>query len=261
MTLDRAAAYKADRAAIVNVLKDLSDEEWAKPSRCDGWTVKDVVAHMSAACHGTFTPWVVKLLAGKDIEAANDKDTAKRKGWEPAKILSEYENWSKRVVPVMGLVQKPGIRSVPLRVAEVGVYPAALLTSAFVFDHGLHIRYDIGKALGRTVEKRDANRLGVSNEWMLAGLGTMSGDRLDWLDKKIELNLLGPGGGTWTIAQGKKKVEAIVGAAPEAAVTIEAPAEDFSDWGTAREPWREAGVVFKGDEELGTRFLDTMRII
>jgi len=47
-----------------------------------------------------------------------------------------------------GALQKPGLRSLPIKVAEVGVYPAAVLTSAFVFDHTLHVTYDIAAALG-----------------------------------------------------------------------------------------------------------------
>jgi ABC-type nitrate/sulfonate/bicarbonate transport system permease component len=37
---------------------------------------------------------------------------------------------------VMKLMQAPGMRSLPVRVADVGAYPAKMLTSAFVFDHG-----------------------------------------------------------------------------------------------------------------------------
>ncbi|MGQ0466666.1 MAG: maleylpyruvate isomerase family mycothiol-dependent enzyme [Sporichthyaceae bacterium] len=259
--MDRVAAYKADRTDIVALLRDLSEDEWARPSRCEGWTVQDVVSHMGAAAHGTFGLLIVKLALGKDIEEANDADSAKRKTWAPAKVRKEYENWSKRLPPVQALLQKPPLRKLPIKVAEVGTYPAYLLTSAFVFDHGLHARYDIASALGRTMPKPDANRVAVSNEWMLAGLGAMSGDRLSWLDGRVQLNLVGPGGGTFAIAQGKKRVVASSGTAADAAVTIEGPAESFPEWGTGRTSWREAGIALKGDEALGTRFLDTMRII
>lgn len=261
MALDRAAAFKTDRPTILALLHDLSDDEWAAPSKCEGWAVRDVVSHMGAACHGTFTPWVLKLVAGKDIEKANDRDAEKRKAWEPAKLLREYEVWGNRVAPVMKLVQAPGVRSLPVRVAEVGAYPAKMLTSAFVFDHGLHARYDIAAALGRTVPPQDENQLGVSLEWMMGGLSVMSGDRLDWLPGPVEFNLVGPGGGTWTVAPGKKRAKVLAGGSPGAATTIEGPAASFPVWGTAREPWREAGVAIKGDDEVGTRFLDSMRII
>ncbi len=261
MALDRAAAFKNDRVHILALLRDLSEDEWAAPSRCDGWAVRDVVSHMGAACHGTFTPWVVKLLIGKNIEEANNRDAEKRKSWEPAKVLREYEVWGNRVAPVMKVVQAPGVRSLPVRVSEVGAYPAKLLTSAFVFDHGLHARYDIAEALGRPIPAQDANALGVSIEWMMAGLSVMSGDRLSWLQAPVEFRLVGPGGGTWTVAPGTKRVKVTEGGTASAAATIEGPAASFPVWGTAREPWREAGVAIKGDEEIGTKFLDSMRII
>ncbi|MGQ0624413.1 MAG: maleylpyruvate isomerase family mycothiol-dependent enzyme [Sporichthyaceae bacterium] len=261
MGLDRAAAYKGDRPAYIKMLHELSDEEWAAPSKCEGWAVRDVVAHMGAACHGSFTPWILTLIAGKDIEAANDKDAAKRKSWEPAKVLREYEVWGNRVGGIMSMMQKPGMRSLPIRVAEVGAYPAKLLASAFVFDHGLHMRYDIAAALGRTLPPAEENSAAVAIEWMLAGLPAMSGDRLDWLTSPVELTLAGPGGGTWTIAPGKKRVAVTPGAANGPAASIEGPAADFPVWGTGRVPWREAGVSIKGEEEIGSKLLDSMRII
>lgn len=261
MALDRAAAYKSDRPNILALLHDLSPEEWAAPSKCDGWAVRDVVSHMGAACHGSFTPWIIKLIAGKDIEAANDRDAEKRKSWEPAKLLREYEVWGNRVAPLMSMMQAPGMRSLPVRVAEVGAYPAKMLTSAFVFDHGLHARYDIAAALGRTMPEQDANQLGVSIEWMMAGLSVMSGDRFDWLQAPVEFSLVGAGGGTWTVSPGKKRVKVTDGGTGAAAATIEGPASSFPIWGTARVPWREAGVAIKGDDEIGVKFLDSLRII
>lgn len=37
----------AERADFVEFLRSLSDEDWEKPSLCDGWRVRDVVAHVS----------------------------------------------------------------------------------------------------------------------------------------------------------------------------------------------------------------------
>ncbi len=178
MALDRAAAFRTDRTHILALLRDLSDSEWAAPSKGDGGAVRDVVSHLGAACHGTFTPWVLKLLAGRDIEAANDRDAERRRSREPARLLREYEVWGKRVEPA-----------------------------------------------------------------------------------PIEFRLAGFGGGTWTVSPGSKRVKATAGSTETAGETLEGPAASFPIWGTAREPWREAGVALKGDDELGTRFLDSLRII
>jgi hypothetical protein len=138
-----------------------------------------------------------------------------------------------------------------------------VITSALVFDHTLHVTHDIATALGRPASAPDANTVAVGIEWMMLGLPVMSGDRLSWLTDPVELNLVGPGGSTWTVQPGGKKgrVRATEGSSGRAAATIEGDAATFAVWGTSREPWRNAGVTIKGDEALGTRFLDATRII
>lgn len=43
-----------------HALGDLTDEQWRSPSRCDGWSVQDVVAHLI----GTNTFWAASIEAG-----------------------------------------------------------------------------------------------------------------------------------------------------------------------------------------------------
>jgi uncharacterized protein (TIGR03083 family) len=262
MTLDRVAALKAERAALLSFLNDLTPEDWSTPSRCDGWSVKDVVAHMGAAAHGFFTPWVVGLIVSKDVEAHNDADAVKRRSWDPAKVLKEYVRWSKRAGYAHVALQQPGLRSLPIKLAEVGTYPAALLTSAIVFDTHLHLRHDMATAVGRPVAPSDANCLAVTLEWMLAGLSPMTGDALAWLNGPVEVNLTGPGGGTWTVAPGSKgQVLVTSGGTPGAAAAIEGDADAFPLWATRRADWHEANLSLKGDEDVAIKFLDDLRII
>ena len=262
MTLDRLAALTSERALAVDFLATLSDADWQTPSLADGWAVKDVVAHMGAAAHGFFTPWVLGLLATGDIEKHNDRDADKRRDWEPARVNKEFTTWTKRAGVLHVALQKPGLRSFPIRLGEVGTYPGKLMTSAIAFDTGLHLRHDIAGALGREVAARDANALAVSLEWMLAGLAPMSGEALSWVDRPIELNLVGAGGGTWAITPGKKgRVQVTEGQATDPVAALEGDAATFPVWGTRRQAWRDAGVSIKGDDEVGSRFLDTMKII
>lgn len=37
------------RAALCDILESLTDEQWRHPSLCDGWTVRDVAAHVTFA--------------------------------------------------------------------------------------------------------------------------------------------------------------------------------------------------------------------
>ncbi len=47
----RAALLRADREELIDLLETLTDEEWATPSLCEGWTVRDVAAHLAVAPH------------------------------------------------------------------------------------------------------------------------------------------------------------------------------------------------------------------
>lgn len=40
-------AIDEQRRALVRLLDDLSDDEWRQPSLCDGWTVRQVAAHLA----------------------------------------------------------------------------------------------------------------------------------------------------------------------------------------------------------------------
>lgn len=264
VTLDRAGALKTERDLCVTYLHSLSDEEWTMPSCCKGWTVKDVVGHMGALSKGFFTPWVIGLVFSADLEEHNDRDVEKRRSWEPAKVLAEYEKWSKPTGKVLKALQMPGVGSVKLRMAEAGWYPGKFFASAITFDTGLHLRYDIASAIGREAPARSADAIAVSSEWMVLGIPAMSAEQLTWLDRPVELQLTGVGGSTWTVnpADKKGRVSVQEGSTGSAAVSITGDAGTFPVWGTGRESWREHEVTVKsGDDELGAKFLDAVRII
>jgi uncharacterized protein (TIGR03083 family) len=46
-TVDVWSAIGAHRLAVADLVDDLSDDEWRHPSLCDGWTVRDVAAHLT----------------------------------------------------------------------------------------------------------------------------------------------------------------------------------------------------------------------
>lgn len=48
--MDQDEAWKAidvHRLNVADLLDDLSDDEWRRPSLCEGWTVRDVAAHLA----------------------------------------------------------------------------------------------------------------------------------------------------------------------------------------------------------------------
>jgi uncharacterized protein (TIGR03083 family) len=50
VVLDRDRVWQVidtQRLSLAGLLEQLSDEEWRQPSLCDGWTVRDVAAHLT----------------------------------------------------------------------------------------------------------------------------------------------------------------------------------------------------------------------
>lgn len=58
-------AINAQRARTVELLEQLSDDEWARPSLCTGWTVRDVAGHLAWQCDPGFGKAVVALVKAR----------------------------------------------------------------------------------------------------------------------------------------------------------------------------------------------------
>ena len=264
MGLDRIAALRRTREDTLAFCRALTPEEWATPSRAAGWSVQDVVAHMGAISRSAVTPGMFKILTTKDIEGDNDVEVETRRSWPPSQVLEEYEKWGDRLVKLLALGQRPPLAKAPFKLAQLGVYPMALIASATTFDNHIHLRCDMAPALGRSLAPPERETLAVVNEWVVAGIPKMCRGELSFMDRAVTITLDGPGGGSWTVSPpaGKKagRIEPAPGSAPSAAQIIANPAE-FSAWASRRVAWRDQDVKITGDEEYATRFLDAIRVV
>ncbi|MFH0519275.1 maleylpyruvate isomerase family mycothiol-dependent enzyme [Streptomyces sp. M41] len=88
-----------ERDALVPLLRGRADADFALPTvACPGWSVRDVLAHCSAALlrvvenrfeEGVFTP------------ESNDRDIAERADWTNARIVDELERGMTEAGPVI----------------------------------------------------------------------------------------------------------------------------------------------------------------
>ena len=66
-TRTRAGGSSTSAASLVaDILDGLGAEEWSTPSLCDGWSVRDVGAHLSIAATSSVRevlPWMLKSRA------------------------------------------------------------------------------------------------------------------------------------------------------------------------------------------------------
>ena len=88
---DLWATIAAERGALAGDLANLKPAQWARPSLCAGWTVRDVVAHLSATASlnpATFLAGMARARF-KFTRFSNDQ-IAKHLGADPAATLAEF---------------------------------------------------------------------------------------------------------------------------------------------------------------------------
>lgn len=89
----------AEREVLIPLLRARADADFALPAAaCPGWTVRDVLAHCSAA--------LTRVVEGRFEEgvfspASNDRDIAERAGWTNARIVDELERGMAEAGPVI----------------------------------------------------------------------------------------------------------------------------------------------------------------
>ena len=82
----------AERAALVADLEGLPDDQWTTPSLCEGWTVQEVLGHMTATAKQTPTRFFRGLAAaGFKFNTMTAKDAAAEAEGTPAETLARFK--------------------------------------------------------------------------------------------------------------------------------------------------------------------------
>ena len=155
----------AERKALASDLESLSDEQWNTPSLCAGWSVRDVLAHMSATAAMTPPKFVGKMIAsGFRFNSFANKEIARETTGSPAETLAVFkqradlsshppgpgDTWLGEV-----LVHAEDIRR-PLRISRT--YPVESLTRMIDFYRGSNLLIGGKKrAAGLTLRATDAD--------------------------------------------------------------------------------------------------------
>ena len=97
MTFDVWSMVHAERAALIEQLARLDDEQWARPSLCDGWTVHDVVAHLVDTARTTRLGFIVALARARfDFDRQNSRGVARERGATPQDTLERFRRAASR---------------------------------------------------------------------------------------------------------------------------------------------------------------------
>jgi uncharacterized protein (TIGR03083 family) len=261
-------AFASERAVALDVLAGLTDDQWAAPSGCEGWSVHDVAIHMVSSLQLVADPEHAEFPdPALGTEEGLDAIVAARREWTPAETLARYEDVSAKAIEAFRGLQADGIRDTELDMGGLGSHPMHLIANAYAFDLYTHLRVDLLAPRGpltRSLPPPDDSVLGATVEWLLAGLPQMCTPALrPVVTAPLALTLTGPGGGTWTIAPTGDPARAcavVEGTSHGAAATVTSTTADFVWWSTKRADWRGRATV-EGDDAYAAAALDAVNLI
>jgi uncharacterized protein (TIGR03083 family) len=258
----RAAEQLADSYA--EVVASLTPDEWARPSRCAGWTVQDLVAHTGSNFRILAEPPDPTAPAPQveTAEQLQDLLVVQRRGWSSADVATEFQANLKPALVALAAMQDEPLASSPITLTDLGTYPLHALADAFAFDLWCHLTVDLLAPTGPVERPRPQatdDVLGPAVGWMLTGLPQMCPPVSTVLNRPLGVRLTGAGGGEWTLLPGEPLLTVVPGLQHPVATATSAAA-DFVLWGTTRTPWRES-VEVEGDVEYAGRVLDRIDIV
>ena len=89
--VDLRALLRQERKALAADLEAIDEAAWETPSLCPGWTVRDVLAHMTALARMTPPMYFKKLVAsGFNLGRLQARDIALERECDPAETLSRF---------------------------------------------------------------------------------------------------------------------------------------------------------------------------
>ena len=100
-----AAKDRESRTELLELVHRLSPEDWERPSPLEGWTLKDLLAHLASGTGKNFQT-ILEAVVGRqpvdpsvlaDVDAKNKQDVEDRKDLSVGELLSEIEGESEAI--------------------------------------------------------------------------------------------------------------------------------------------------------------------
>ena len=245
-------SYVRTISALGTLLDDLSPGDWTSPT-IEGWSVKDLVAHLIAIEEyfgRQLGLWPLEVEAGARSRPPGHDPGLRRRLVCPrtvADVLARWRELTTAITEHLVALDRQATRQ-PLRLHYLDTSLSTVLIVR-VFEIWTHDE-DIRKATGRTVVAPDAERLRrmsrVAVPSMPLGL-TLDGAPVAGRTARIVLT--GPGGGTWDQALA-------LGEAPgEPETTLVLDVVDYCRLAACRLSADDVAVTVEGDPDLARQVL------
>ena len=123
------AALAAQQAELSGLLSGLDERDWERPSRCEGWTVADVVLHLAqtnemavASARGRFAEALHELAGGLggagSVDDGADLMVARERG-QPAPVVCErWRTSADALFTLRSISTGPGVNVADLSMAR-----------------------------------------------------------------------------------------------------------------------------------------------
>jgi len=151
---DQRSAVARQRRRMESVLVDLNEHEWRSESRCDGWTIQDVVAHLvgvntfwAASVRAGLNGVPTRVLASFDPVAHPALMVDSMRTCSPREVLDQFVASNNAFVDSVATLDEHGWST--LAETPAGHVPIRLLVHHALWDAWVHER-DIMTPLGRT---------------------------------------------------------------------------------------------------------------
>jgi uncharacterized protein (TIGR03083 family) len=149
---DQLAPVTRQRRRFEAMLEGLSDDEWSSATRCESWTVQDVVAHLAgvnafwhASVRAGLAGTPTRVLAGFDPATTPDLMVAPMREQPPKEILEQFVSSNDAFLGVLAELDESGWETVAE--SPPGHVPIRLLTAHALWDSWIHER-DVALPLG-----------------------------------------------------------------------------------------------------------------
>lgn len=267
--------FPEERAALLELLRSLSAEQWTLATVCEGWSVKDVAAHLIADDLG-------RLAWQRDGHSASRFSPQSAETFEaelPIFINRQNESWveaARRLSPriVIDLLKWTGaeaqahFESLDPQAPGLGVSWAGERESVNWFDlareytERWHHQAQIREAVGAPMlyePRLFAPLLATLVRGVPHTLRTLEAPE----GATVAVTISGSSGGPWTVAREGERWSLYQGSSPspEASITIdhETAWRLFTKGVTKGQALERAGI--SGDRRLAIKVLDTVSII
>ncbi len=143
MRTDTWPLIHAERAALAADIASLDDEQWATPSLCAGLTVREVLAHMTAAASLNGVRWMAGVIRCRfDFDKQVAMRLAEQLGSSPAETLARFEriitSTTSPPLPKLAMLGEVIVHSEDIR-RPLGIgrdYPIELVTEVAQYYKG-----------------------------------------------------------------------------------------------------------------------------